>query len=148
MKKLIAVVLILALLLPAGALASSNDLIIGFWYLLVDNGRYPELMKNYGDFDYVLSAYLFSEDGNIYLLESDIKDGAATPIFSCCGTWEIAQGIRKYSYQMMGLGQGSIRLEEGGDMYISVQNDSFSLHLRMMFPFNPYLDYVYGESGK
>ena len=81
MKKLIALTLILALLLPAGAMASSNDLIIGFWYLLVDNGRYPELMKNYGDFDYVLSAYLFSEDGNIYLLESDIKDGAATPIF-------------------------------------------------------------------
>ena len=145
MKKLITLILILALTLPAAAMAA-DDLIVGFWYTFIDNSRYPELMKNYGDYDYVLSAYLFAEDGKIYLLENDVKDGAATPVFYCCGTWDKAQGIRKYNYKIMGIGEGTIRLEEGGDMYL-IMGD-LSLHFRMIFPFSPYRDMSYAEVEK
>lgn len=146
MRKLITMILILALALPALTLAEEPDPIVGCWYTFIDNSRYPELMKNYGDYDYVLSAYLFAEDGKIYLLENDVKDGAATPVFYCCGAWDKAQDIRKYNYKIMGIGEGTIRLEEGGDMYL-IMGD-LSLHFRMMFPFSPYRDMSYAEVEK
>ena len=148
MKKLLALILILALALPALALATPSELIIGCWYMLVDNDWYPEMMKNLGDYDYTISVYIFSGDGNIYVMEGDIKDGAAEPFFHACGTWEKANGTGQYTYRIIGLGEGSVRVEEGGHMYMLIPDSQLSMHMRKMIPFNPYTDYIYEVSGK
>ena len=141
-------ILILALALPVAATATVSDLIVGYWYMFIDNDTYPEMMQNLGDYDYVLSAYLFTEDGTIYSLENYIKDGKSTPTFLSCGTWEKAKGIRNYTYKMMGVGEGTIHVEEGGDMYLSTHDGQMYTHLRMIFRFNPYSDFSFGESWK
>ena len=145
MKKLLAIILILALLLPAAAGALVRDRIVGYWYIFIDGDHYPEFMANYGDYNYVLSAYFFSSDGFIMLLENDMKDNAATPTFITCGKWEKEKmGIDTYHYQIMGMGEGTIKIEDNGNMYMAIPNNptNLSLHLRMIFPFSPYSDYV------
>ena len=144
MKKLITIIMILATLLPAAALAIDRDIIVGYWYMFIDGDFYPEFMANFGDYDYILSAYFFAEDGTIYLLEADMKDGSASPAFVSCGKWKKVKGIRTYSYKIMGLGEGTLKVEEGGDMYLGIPgSDSASMHLRKISPFSPYTDYKY-----
>ena len=145
MKKLITLILILALALPAVAMADDVDPIVGGWYLFYDNTKYPEMSSNFGNYDYVFSVYFFSQDGTVYLLESDIKDGTSTPVFMSAGSWKKTEGLRRYAYKLIGFGEGIIQLKESGEMYLSAQDQSVYLHMRWVSPFNPYQDFVFGE---
>lgn len=144
MKKLITLLLILALALPALALAEEPDPIVGGWYLFHDNSKYPEMASNFGNNDYVFSIYFFSTDETVYLLESDIKDGASTPVFMSAGTWQKAEGELKYNCKLIGFGEVIIQLTKSGEMYLASQSGVY-LHMKWAFPFNPYEDFVYGE---
>ena len=143
MKKLITIILILALLLPAAAGSiGNNDRIVGYWYMFLDGTYYPEVAVNYGGYDYALSAYFFSPNGTISLLENDIKDGAATPTFTSCGKWE-KSGFNKYSAQILGLGDCSIDIEDNGNMYLTLSATKMKVHLHMIIYANPYTDYSF-----
>ena len=143
MKKLVTIILILALLLPAAAGAlGKNDRIVGFWYMFMDGTYYPEVAASYGGYDYALSAYFFSPDGTISLLENDIKDGVATPTFMSCGKWE-KSGFNKYSAQILGIGDCTIDIEDNGNMYLTLLSTKMKVHLRLMIYADPYRDYSY-----
>ena len=142
MKKLITIILILALAVQCVAYAE-DDSIVGYWYFYVDRDAYPEYMANLGDYDYVLIAYFFSKDGVVFLLENDIKGGSSTPSFISCGKWEQSED-GKYSAQMIGLGTCEITVKDNNDMYLSLpQSNNIKMRLRRMFQFNPYTDYIY-----
>ena len=73
MKKLITIILILALFLPAAALAADPDPIIGCWYFVVDVNMFPkhkqaQFLNNVHIRDTKMEAYIFwfTEEGEIY----------------------------------------------------------------------------------
>lgn len=145
MKKLITIILILSLIPLTVAHAIDRSRIVGYWYTFIDGDYNPEMMINFNDCDYVLSAYFFSKDGYVMLLENDIKDNKAIPTFTSCGKWEAKKNsYSKFSAQILGLGDCEISVEEGGNMYITVPSqNNLKIHLRMIFPFSPYTDYSF-----
>lgn len=136
MKKLLAVILILALLLPAAALA---DDIVGTWYMLYDKTVVPEMAASFDNCDLIVASYSFMPDGSIILTENDVKDGNSEPHYGPTGKWE-ANGS-EYTYSIMGLGSGKAYVKDGM-IYLELQNNVF-LKLRHMDPYDPYGDYVY-----
>lgn len=140
MKKLITVILILALLIPAAAFAD-RDPIIGYWYLYMDLKLYPEMKSAYkGNYDDLISMYKFEESGVINALENDTFNGQGTPVFAGNGKW--SKTSTGYEYSLVGIGQGTLTIE-GDDMWLSIQNGTMYMKLRRIVPFNPYGDYRY-----
>ena len=143
MKKLITIILIVALILPAAALAVDRDRIIGYWYMNVDNDYYPEFMANYGDYDSALSAYYFTKSGRVMLLESDIKDDSGTSSLMSVGTWEKVQNkMDTFSCQIIGIGDGTIIINDDESMELT-NSQKITFRLWRMRIFNPYSDITY-----
>ena len=137
MKKLIAAILIMALLLPAAALAA--DPIVGSWYMLYDKTLVPELADSFQNYDLIVSVYSFMEDGTIIGTENDIKDGVSTPFCRGVGKWDKA--LFSYKYSIVGLGSGDAKISDG---FLCLKTASGPyLKLRKMEPYNPYTDYEY-----
>ena len=114
MKKLLAFILILALLLPAAALAED---IVGTWYMLYDKTVVPEMAASFDNCDLIVASYSFMPDGSIILTENDVKDGNSEPHYGPTGKWE-ANGS-EYTYSIMGLGSGRA-VEGAGTAAIAV----------------------------
>jgi len=140
MKKLITIILVLALLLPAAALAD-QDPIVGYWYLYLDGKAYPELMKNIGDYDSIVDLYYFAEDGTVMTLENVLKNGSATPTYTSQGKWE--KSLFAYSFSIIGLGDGKISIKDDSLELTLPNNNGLKMRLRKIVQFNPYKDYFY-----
>ena len=141
MKKLLAVVLILALLLPVAALADDTaDPIIGHWYLLFDKNVSPELASNFQDNDYIFMIFSFLSDGTILQSEIDIKDKTGNPYSGSAGKWE--RSGYDYSYSIIALGSGKALLE-GDSLLLQMQNSTIYLKLHKLIPLDAYNDYVF-----
>ena len=140
MKKLITVILIMALLLPAAALAAEP--IVGVWNMHIDLKEYPELKSTYGDFDSLSDLYFFNEDGSISSLEGYVTGGACTPTFTGVGRW--SKNGSKYNVSIMGVGETTATVS-GAELHLKVPNVSYdiAMKLRRLVTFNPYADYVY-----
>lgn len=141
MKKLITIILVLALLLPAAALAADPDPIVGYWYMYYDGVAYPEFVSNFGNYDSFLDLYFFAEDGTIMLLENAIKDGSATPTFTSCGKWE--KKLFSYNFSIIGIGDGTIELNTDTMKIAPSSYNGIKMVLRKIIPFNPYKDILY-----
>lgn len=139
MRKLFAFLLAVCLLLPACAPAEDRDPIIGCWAFLVDGEKYPEFMQNFGDYDSMMAIYYFLSDGTVMLLENDMKDKAAQPVFASVGVWEKTGDV--YSCSIIGLGSCSLSFWAESLMIAPEQNPGVSMKLRLIRPFNPYSDY-------
>ena len=139
MKKVLALILILAVLVPAAAL-SDRDPILGCWYIFIDSGLYPEIAGNMSGYDNALSLYYFTEDGIIYILENDVKDNMSTPLFQGNGKW--TKSGNEYSYSLIGIGEGKLVIKDD-ILEIWNPNGEAAMKLRRIVPFNPYADYVY-----
>lgn len=137
MKRLIAIIMIMALLVPAAALA--GEPIVGTWYMLFDKSVTPEIADLFQGYDLIVAAYSFMENGTVILTENDILNGNSEPHTGGSGKWEKKQ--TNYSYSIIGLGSGEAYVKD--DMiYLEAQNGVY-LKLRRMIPFNPYQDYQY-----
>ena len=139
MKKLLSIILILALLLPAAAPADSPDPIIGCWYMYIDGEKYPEFLQNIGTYDSTMSIYYFRSDNTIALLENDIVYGAAQPTYASVGRWE--KSGDGYRCSIIGLGECTVTLWAESAMVAPDQNQGVSMKIRKIVPFNPYKDY-------
>lgn len=138
MKRLFTIFLILALILSAAALAEES--IVGCWYMLYDKTKAPEMAPNFQNYDYIISSYLFTEDGTIYLSEVDIKDGTGTPVFSAVGKW--SKELSGYHYSMLAFGEGAAKIDNDG-IWMQLQSSNVYLLLRKMTPYDPYNDYKF-----
>jgi hypothetical protein len=137
MKKLLAVILILALLLPAFVLAET-DPIVGYWYMYIDMKAYPELVTMFGDYDHILSMFYFDESGFIYQLENDVKDRKSTPYFTSGGKWE--KSAAGYNVSIIGIGETTM-IVDGDTALLKNKYASIYLKVRKLVPFNPYTDF-------
>ena len=137
MKKLVAVILLLALIVPAAALAD-RDPIVGSYYSVFDYTLYPEMATSSGGFDIMLMILTFYEDGTIMSTENDIVGKTGTQHFGALGKWEKTD--TGYNISLIGLGEGEIIIEENS-ILVPIQTMG---HLRMykMMILNPYKDYV------
>lgn len=138
MKKLFAFILVLAFLFPSFAFAEDTDPLVGYWYIFVDLQVYPEMTTTFGDYDNMLSVYYFDPTGIIYLLENDVKDGAATPSFTGSGRWKKADS--GYNVSIIGIGETTLNFY-GPSAYLRIPGSSISMKLRNLTRFNPYKDY-------
>ena len=138
MKKLITVILIMAMLLPAAAMAA--DPIIGNWYFLYDKSEYPEIASMFGNADVSFSVYRFMESGTIMSTELSVTGDTGTADYVAAGRW--VKEDYGYKYSIIGIGEGKA-LVEGDNMFFATQGmEGVYMLLRRMVPFNPYSDYV------
>ena len=138
MKKLLAIILLVAVLLPVIALADP-DPIVGCWYIHYDKSVTPELAVNFQDYDRIIAVYCFFEDGTIACLECDVIAGNSTPTYGGAGKWE--KNGTEYSYSILGFGSGRCFIREGS-LYLGLSNNAVYLMVRKLEPMNPYKDYV------
>ena len=140
MKKLITIILILAMLLPAVVLADDLDPIVGCWYMYADKNIIPEFMSFYADADSELSVYYFLENGSVMLLDNIVTNGTGTPTFTPLGKWE--KSGQDYKFSLLQLGEGTLRVS-GDEMYLPAQGSNMFMIMRRIICFNPYKDITY-----
>lgn len=136
MKKLVAVVLLLALIAPAAALAD-HDPIVGSYYALQDYILYPEVSPA-DNIDMIIMVLTFYEDGTIMNTENDISGKTGTTSFNSIGKWEKTDN--GYIVSLIGLGEGKAIVEDDA-ILIPIQ-DTWLLRLHKLVTLNPYKDYV------
>ena len=142
MKKLIAIILIIALVMPALAAAEDRDPIVGSWYMLYDKELYPEMSANFSNCDWIIMVFSFLEDGTVICTENDITNNAGIPTSGTAGKWE--KGNPLYKYSIVGLGQGDAYVENGCIyLHIGDENQEAYFRMRKMEPMNPYADYIF-----
>jgi len=138
MKKLLAIILLIAVLLPAAALADP-DPIVGSWYLCYDKLEAPEMAYTFEGYDKVIVIYNYTEEGYISVLEGDINGMSCSPVFYTAGKWEKTDTGYKCSI----IGSGEINLILEGDYLFSQIPDSVGyMTMRRIIPLNPYKDVV------
>lgn len=110
MKKLIAIVLIIALAVPALAMAET-DPIVGAWYIMFDYSEYPYTNEVAGK-NYMVYIMFFEESGTISGIsgESDQSTGL-TANGSAIGTWKNSGSF--YNVNLIGIGEN--KAEFSGD---------------------------------
>lgn len=93
MKKLLTIILILALLLPAAALAENggrnigNNSVFGKWTLYFDAREYNKTALYPMDFDIQsIDLYVF-ENGSCFIVPFEIKNGSMSQMLPLSGIW-------------------------------------------------------------
>lgn len=144
MKKLLAVILAIAMILPAAALAEEKDPIIGAWYVSIDMNEYPEMKSYYGNADSVMFIYFFSEDNLIREAAIYITNGEGTQQFNTLGRWEKAEP--DYLVSLLGVGENTAYIDEDDCLIIGIGNaNAFDIYMRLyhIIGFDMYKDYIY-----
>ena len=139
MKKLIAFMLILALIVPASSMAADRDPIAGCWYMVFDAVENPELISTFAGADRIVCCYIFKDDNTITCLELDLFNDQGTPTYNAAGKWSLENGM--YQYSIVGLGNGDAFIRDGC-LWLSLQSaNNLYMKLRHMDVFDPYSDY-------
>lgn len=132
MKKLIAVILFLALLLPAAALA--DDPIVGTWYTYSGIVEDPEIRKQAY---YEISLFHFSEKGEVFSSTYDISEEGVTDCkdYKMIGMW-----TKEGSDYYINIGfEGAVKLSfDNDELFFPVS--SYSIRLHKLVPVNYVLD--------
>ena len=112
MKKLITVILILALFLPAAALAADQDPIVGAWYIMLDYNEMPfEDDGSVTGKNYMLYVLIFEESGTISGFSGESVQGIGFyGTGSTLGTWMNVDGV--YAATIAGIGTSRPTIED------------------------------------
>lgn len=140
MKKLIAFIMILAMLMPAAAMAADPDPIVGSWYLLYDKSLFPEMASTFNGADIAISVYWFMENGTIMSTENSITGTSGVPKFITAGRW--SKSADSYNYGVIGLGEGTALVEDDKILLSLPGSDGYYMVMHRMIPFDPYHDYL------
>lgn len=133
MKKLITIILIMVMILPAAALAD-QDPVVGTWYTYTGVVEDPEIRKQAY---YELSTFTFTEDGNVFASTYDISAEGITTAkdYKVIGLWTNENGHYYVNIGMTGAVEVSF---DNDDMFFPVS--SYSLRIRKLEPVNFALD--------
>ena len=142
MKKLITIILALALILPASALAVETDPIIGYWYMFIDCKQYPEFASVVGYADNIFTMYYFHADGSVSAVSATMKDGSLTPEASAFGKWE-KESDGNYMGKLFAMGNVPLELKDDTLIMYTKTSPKMGTVLRRIVSFDPYSDYVY-----
>jgi len=137
MKKLITIILILALILPAAALAADHSP-VGVWYMCYSKAATPEFASNFGEEnDYALEILFLTEDGTVLKLVHDVAGKTGNPSFGAAGKWEKTSD--GFTFAIAGFGSGKMKVEEN-NIYLQISEHNY-LKLRKMYFYDPYKDF-------
>ena len=139
MKKLLVMILILAMILPVAAWAET-DPIVGSWYFLYDKSAYPEMSSLFEGYDIAFSIYWFMENGTIMSTDLSATGESGNTKYAAAGRWRKTDS--GYSYSIIGSGEGTAVLD-GDELFLTISGkENLYMMIRRMIPFNPYKDYV------
>ena len=138
MKKLITIIMILALILPAVAMASPMD--NTSWYMYVDYSKYPEVQEQYGLHDHGISILTFLADHTVIRVEYRIKDSKISLVSITYGTWEHMSNLR-YKYNIEGLGEGVVKYNRDLYVYLPGSSTDYAIYKKLV-KFDFETDYV------
>jgi len=132
MKKLITVVLILALFLPAAALADDTDPIVGAWYV------YSGIVED-SQVYYEIYVFFFTDDGNVLSSKYDVSKEGKTDAkdYSVIGLWTKESG--KYFVNIGFSGAQEIEIHNNS-MFFPV-HDSYKIRIYKMISVNYAMDF-------
>jgi len=128
MKKLITIILIMALALPALALAEP-DPIVGAWYMLIDYSRYPfpEMQGK----NYMIYVLIFEESGIISGISGESAQGdGLTASGSTLGAW--VKNGDSYTVSMIGIGNNKAEFH-GDRLHVQMLDNIWYSLQRMDF---------------
>ena len=135
MKRLITIILILALTLPAAAVAEEQDQIVGTWYMYCNVPGSP-MESSYPDLDSSLILFTFEKSGNVFYIELDYKGTIVTPNDRViAGKWEKDGSNYKVSIIAGGVSDAFIK---DGMLHAAVFNSELYMVLRKLEPFDFY----------
>lgn len=137
MKKLITIILILAMIVPAASMAAEisveeyKDPLVGYWYLLIEKEELPEKMQKELNKGYYtspmvseLTIYRITEDGTIYQIAGDFLGSYSEAHGgNVCGSW-VKTDDSEYIVTVVGKGSGIVNFEDSR-MYIYFGGDTY-----------------------
>lgn len=132
MKKLFAVILILALIIPAVSMAAEPDPIVGAWYLMLDYTKSPYEDSSFENKNYMIYVLFFEEDGTVSGFSGESIQGVGFyGAGTIRGTWLHAGDI--YAANISGFGTSNPTIEDGrlilwasGNIYYSMRRLEWS----------------------
>lgn len=136
MKKMLTIVLILTLAVPAAALADDQDPIVGCWYMCI---AAKDLPGGIVDEEYIYSPmiFVFTPGGQILVQETDFTESSGTAgTVSNAGKWEKTED-GKYITSVIAIGENEAMLDSD-ILAACVLNSSTYVLLRRMIPFDIY----------
>jgi len=137
MKRLITIVLILSLVVPAAALAEDPDPIVGCWYMCLDA---KDTSQDFIDEGYLYSSMIvvFTPGGQILCQNTDFKESSGTAAdVSYVGKWNKKDD--KYIASIIAVGENEALFSDD-ILAICLFNSKQYIVLRRMTPFNIYND--------
>jgi len=140
MKKLIVIILALALILPVVSLADP-DPIVGSWYVFYNASVFPETQSWMNNNDAGYWIYIFDESGDIYYYTMMRSGLVFTPQSGQIGKW--IKKDNEYSISKLGYGEGFRAYFDGTDLFAQFGTNSTFYRLRRMDAFDPYNDMKY-----
>ena len=142
MRKLITLLLIAALLLPAAALAEERDPIVGYWYLYIDLDLYPELAYVYTEKEFMIDLYHFMPDGTVLGAGVEQTGNDGNTYFQPTGRW-LKEGDH-YILKILNAGDSDLHIRNDL-MYLNLKaiggTDSYMV-LHRLLPLDPYTELV------
>ena len=142
MKKLITLLLILALALPALALAEEPDPIVGAWYVMLDYTEYPGSTKEIEGRSYKIHIIKFEVDGSFSLINTiAMQTGEIESMGSKMGKWEKAEN--GYVLSMYGGGTNKAEFSEG-NLLVQVMKEAWYV-MHPMIIGDWYTDFIFRD---
>jgi len=125
MKKLITIILAMALILPTAAPAEDKDPIIGAWYIMLDYRDIPETPESAGK-NYMIYIMIFDDSGSITgITAEDIQNSGMVAQGAAIGTWSKTDD--GYTVNMIGVGSNRAEFSDDRLLVQMVQNVWYSM---------------------
>ena len=135
MKKLITVILILALAVPIAASADDQDPIIGCWYMCIDAKDSSQDVIDEG-YLYEPTIFLFTPGGQILFQRTEFKESSGTVTdVTYIGKW--SKKDDKYFVSIISVGENEALLYDNV-LAACVLNPKQYILLQRMIPFDVY----------
>ena len=138
MKKLLIVILAMALLLPAVTLADP-DPIVGAWYVFYDANVHSEVRTWINGCDSSLFIFYFDESGDIYQNTISRTYLNFAPASTQIGKWA-AGTDGHYVISIVGRGETFDAYFDNEDMIAQLGGDQTYFRIRKIVVLNPYVD--------
>ena len=137
MKRLITIILILAMIMPAAVCAEEQDPIIGTWYINFRIKGSP-MESDLSEFDTSIMLITFSETSSIYLIELDYSGSKLTNNgLNTIGKWEKTGTGYELSIISVGISNAVI---QDGMLNAAIYNTGIYMKYRRLEEFNFYTE--------
>ena len=142
MKKLLLILAVIVLVLPAAAMAADPDPIVGSWYVFFDRDLGMENAQYFENKDQYLQVYTFHQKARITRLDHSVLVGIGKQGYTTVGRW--IKDDDGYLLQLVNEEDKKAFIDHG-DLFVE-DSDGLFFRMRRLAQFDPYEDYKQGET--